>query len=489
MVDTASPSATVDKIAEAKQKRKPKPKPPADKARQPLFFELSRLMVVAIMASSSQLVYRAQTKPNGPWEANWTPIDTTQTYGVMASGTTGDGRVAVVAQPSNPTALFYIDEKANSAVQAWNAPVNLGKPAGINAFANLAMALDADARLEVFGTDTNGGIWWKYQNPDRIVQKTITVTPPGTTTPITVTVDETAPPLTPWSDWMQLPGELVQLSALRNADGRIILFGLSSAIQPLSERAEGGTSAAAIGLVRLGADGRQPHRPVSDHGAGAGFHRRRELFWHQQRRLRLACAPIAALHVHLDRLDNCRIIWGGVQALAAGTDGDDNLVLVATDNSKLHNINSQLDVQMQRWIGWNPFLMSDYPTQIALDYNSNGRLTLFSHWLLPPGQFGGLWCVAQMAYNSTEWEMAWTQLAPGDIRQLRALPGHPRLGCGSGGCVTPICRFSNNSTPPPGRRNWRPSHGMRLPSRHSWPSNSARSMRTTSSIIRAPTGS
>ena len=42
--------------------------------RQPFFFELSRLMVVAIQASNGALVYKAQTKPNGPWGANWAPI-------------------------------------------------------------------------------------------------------------------------------------------------------------------------------------------------------------------------------------------------------------------------------------------------------------------------------------------------------------------------------------------------------------------------------
>ena len=124
-----------------------------------------------------------------------------------------------MAQASPPTALFYIDEKANADPQAWNATVSLGKPAGVKAFAYLAMAVDADARVEVFGTArTDGTIWWKYQNPNRIVQKTVTITPPGTNTPITVTVNEIEPPQTPWSDWMQLRASRTD-QALRNADG------------------------------------------------------------------------------------------------------------------------------------------------------------------------------------------------------------------------------------------------------------------------------
>ena len=67
-------------------------------------------------------------------------------------------------------------------------------------------------------------------------------------------------------------------------------------------------------------------------------------------------------------------------------------------------------------VGLYLFANTDWPVQTALDYNSDGRLSLFSHWLLPPGPSGGLWCVSQMAFDSTEWELAWTQLANGDIK-------------------------------------------------------------------------
>src|SRR4051812_16986332 len=216
MSDTEKPNAA----AEKKQKGPPfKPKPR-------FFFELSRLMVVAIKGGNNgQLVSRAQTKPNGPWEPNWTPVEKTQTFNAMAAGLTGDGRVAIVAQPTSNAGVLYIDQNLATPKQEWNTPINLGKPGGITQFYFLATAYDTDGRVEVFGTDTNHGIWWKYQNPSRIVQKTIQVTPPGTHTPITVTVNETAPPQTPWSDWFKLPGGLGQLKALRGADGGIILFG------------------------------------------------------------------------------------------------------------------------------------------------------------------------------------------------------------------------------------------------------------------------
>jgi hypothetical protein len=409
-VSANDPSATLDKIAEAKKKRQ---KPRHLGARQPFFIELSRLMVVAIKASSGQLVYKAQTKPNGPWQANWMPVDTTQTYGVMTTGITGDGRIAVVAQPSSPTALFYIDETPDTVgPEEWNAPVSLGKPAGVNAFAHLAMAVDADARLEIFGTDTNGGIWWKYQNPSRIVQKTVTITPPGTKTPITVTVNEIAPPLTPWSDWMQLPGGLTQIIALRNADGRIILFGIGAAnhlyrseqrvaqaLQPSDwsgwVQMDIGTSIFVAMALTLDSAGAVNFFGVDN--IGDVLHTRQS-------------PPCTSTWTGWARPG---IVRGGAHALAVGIDGDDRLVLVATDKSNFHNMNAQLDVETQQWSGWNPF-STGTPTRLALDYNSDGRLTLFSYY----GKDGQLWCISQVAYSSTEWELAWTELAPSDIRQF-----------------------------------------------------------------------
>ncbi|TGR16300.1 hypothetical protein EN839_34045, partial [Mesorhizobium sp. M1C.F.Ca.ET.196.01.1.1] len=91
-------------------------------------------------------------------------------------------------------------------------------------------ARDADGRVEIFLTDNQGRIWWIYQNPDVIVQVQKTITPPGTTTPIVVTVDVLAPPAQPWSDWQQLNGQLVTVTAIRQGDGRIALFGINSGL-------------------------------------------------------------------------------------------------------------------------------------------------------------------------------------------------------------------------------------------------------------------
>lgn len=383
-------------------------------------YELSRLMVVALNGSTGQLVYAAQSKPNGPWNTNWAPIDKTQTYGVMTAGITGDGRVAAVAQRSGAGDIFYIVEAPDSVhVQAWDPPVDLGKPPGVNVFTSLSMAYDTDARLEIFGTDDTGRIWWKYQNPSRVVQTQVQVTPPGTTTPITVAVDELAPPLKPWSDWLQLPGALVTVRALRGADGRLLLFGINSGLH--AYRTEQTTVPAlkpsdwidwvqmdnnATGLI-VGL------APVLDNFGAVNLFALTQNGQVAHARQMPANSPSWAVWSTPGRIRE------GVQALAAGIDGDGHIMLVATDKTKIHNLNQQFDVASQQWSGWIPFNATDYPVQLALDYNADGRLTLFVHWLLPQvPPYAGLWCISQMAIDATEWELGWTSLAPGDIKQF-----------------------------------------------------------------------
>jgi hypothetical protein len=237
------------------------------------------------------------------------------------------------------------------------------------------------------------------------VQKQVTMTPPGTHTPITVTANEIAPPQTPWSEWFSLPGGLTQIAALRNADGRIILFGIGAeshlfrseqnvaqALKPsdwsgwtqMDDKATGTFSAMAPALDSAGA--------VNFFGINKDGN-----------------------VLHARQSPPCTSTWtgwttpgftgGGIHALAAGTDGNDRLVLVASD-SKVYRMNAQLDVETQRWSGWMPLLSASAPTQLALDYNSDGRLTLFSY-----GASGGwLYCTSQMAYSSTEWEWEWNHL-------------------------------------------------------------------------------
>ena len=398
------------------------------------FFELSRLMVVAVLGSTSRLVYKAQTKPNGPWEANWSPIDASpQTYGWIAAGVTGDGRVAAIGQRTSGTpGVSYIDEALDSqVVQRWNQPVDLGKPAAANNLTQLALVADVGGRVEIFALDvvgTNPGgcnIWWKYQNPPRMVQKQVQVTPPGTKTPITVTVEEMAPPATPWSDWYQIPGGLASIIAKRNADGRVILFGVNQ--QGHLYRNEQKVAQALApsdwaGWVQM--DDNFTGTFTGVYSATLDRLGAMNLF--------AICQPNAerlsqVLHARQD--PPCTSTWAswstpgflaaGAQSIAASIDGDGDVVLVSTDKNKVHNTNQQWDATSQQWTGWIPFNGSSWPTQLALDYNADGRLTLFSHWLLqtvPP--YAGLWVTSQIKFDSSEFELAYTNLANGDIRQF-----------------------------------------------------------------------
>lgn len=389
-------------------------------AGEPAFFELSRLMVVAIDSSSNRLVCKAQTKPNGPWETNWTPIDSTNTYTVSASGLTRDGRVAVVGQtPSGK--VFYIDETLvqQGGINTWNAPVSLGTPAGPGTITCLSMARDTDGRIEIFALGNGGSIWWVFQNPDQIITKQVTVTPPGTTTPIVVTVQERVPPGNPWSSWTQIPGGLASIVACRQGDGRIALAGINSAgnlyrcVQSTPDAVQASDWTPWVQI---------------DNGATGTFSLVAPIV-----------GPLGSLHLfalskngqilHTLQRPAATENWtpwmmpglsrSGFSALAASLDGDGHLLLAASDNARIHSFNSQTSPTTLAWTGWRDFSNTSWPVQFFLDYNADGRLSLFSHWLLPPANgFGGLWVLSQATVDSTEWEYAWTELAKSNIKQF-----------------------------------------------------------------------
>jgi hypothetical protein len=386
-------------------------------------FELSRLMAVAL-DKSGHLVYRAQTKPNGPWESDWTTIDKSQTYTGMTAGIIGDGRVAAVARRTTQgNGLCYVVEAVDSIkVERWDPPVDLGLPPGVISFRDVTMKLGADSRLEIFAIDGvnadqgGGRIWWKYQTPGGIERKEVTVTPPGTRTPVTVAVDVGVPPEKPWSEWFALSGALAYLVPGRMSDGRLVLFGVNMlghlyrseqrerrALQP------GDWSTWVRMDEAIGPIADAVPRPVAVARDSAGF-------------LNLFAVGRGNQVLHARQAKPNASTWTswstpgylrqGVKSMAVRVDGEGHLVLVASDGTHL-NMNLQWSAKAQQWSGWN-LLQETAALTLALDYNADGRLTLFGH----RAPTGGLWYVLQMARNSTEWELNWTQLA-GDDRDLR----------------------------------------------------------------------
>ncbi|TIX22170.1 hypothetical protein [Mesorhizobium sp.] len=382
------------------------------------FFELSRLMVVAIDSAAGRLIQKAQTSPNGPWPAAWSII-APGAWVIMTAGLTKDGRVAVVAQPSGTTNLSFITEDPNQIgpVDKWSAPVSIGAPPGAFSYQKLSMANDADGRIEIFLTDNQGRIWWIYQNPDQIVQVQKTITPPGSTTPIVVTVDVLAPPAKPWSDWIQLTGQLVTVTAIRQGDGRIALFGINSNLHLY--RCQQATAQALkvadwTGWVQI------------DTTQTGGFIEMAPVI-----------GPLGATNLfaltqngqvlHTRQMPAGSDTWtqwatpGYTRAsnltLAAGIQGDGDIVLAASDQQHFLQFNAQWDAYTQNWSGWRDFNKSLYPARLTLNYNADGRLALFMLMLMPDGT-NGLWTLNQMGIDSSEWEYAWTSLTDNNLKQI-----------------------------------------------------------------------
>jgi hypothetical protein len=381
------------------------------------FFELSRLMVIAI-DGNSELVQKAQNGPNGPWAKAWSPV-APGTYAIMATGLTRDGRVAVVAQPSGGPQLVFITEDANQVgpIEKWNPPVNIGAVPGATGYQSMSMARDADGLIEIFVVTANGQIWWIRENPPKVVEKTVTVTPPGTDKPITITVQELAPPDKPWSDWQQIPGSVVAISAKRQGDGRIVLFGINSGLN-LYRCQQSVARTTAVGQWTPWVMMNTPTTgtfvgmsPVLGPGGGLNFFgltsNGQVVHTRQQPAGSDTWTPWAT--PGFSRTP--------IYTLASGIQGDNDIVLVGSDRSFVHQFNAQNSARTQNWTGWRDFSSSDSNVEFKLDYNADGRLMLFSHATRSPAG-GGLWAKRQTAFDSTEWDLDWDQLADGGIRRF-----------------------------------------------------------------------
>lgn len=378
------------------------------------FFELSRLMVVGIDVVKGQLIQKAQTAPNGPWAQDWSPI-APGVFVIMTAGLTKDGRVAIAAQQTGSPNVFFIAEDPNQAgpVEKWLAPVNIGAPPGAGSYQKLSMARDVDGRVEIFATDNLGRIWWIYQNPDVIVQVQKTITPPGTTTPIVVTVDELRPPAQPWSAWQQIPGGLVAITALRQADGRIALFGINSGLSLYrcqQAKAQALLPADWTQWVQIGDKFTEMAPIVGPLGA-----------------TNLFAMTQTGQVLHTKQQPAGTDTWTAWATpgysrvprytLCAGIQGDGDIMLVASDQQHVHSFNAQYDAATQNWSGWRDFNGSSANTRLSLDYNADGRLALFSLMIQNDGS-NGLWTINQMAMDSSEWEWSWTTLATSNLKQI-----------------------------------------------------------------------
>jgi len=194
---------------------------------QPSYFRI----FVAAIDTDGNLVYVDQTSDNGPFADTPTRLTTMSFDSTpLQASTTMDGYVSVLAQQNGTRHLIYVAETRDpNAPERFDEPVDLCVPPSVSAFRDTKLINGLNGLPNVFGTsaNTDEAIWWKYMNPYETTTVTETVTPPGTDTPIEVNVEVPVPPSQPWSDWIQIPGGLVSITAIQNADGRLILGGLN----------------------------------------------------------------------------------------------------------------------------------------------------------------------------------------------------------------------------------------------------------------------
>ncbi|SDU48341.1 hypothetical protein [Stappia sp. ES.058] len=387
---------------------------PGDERSETPFAELSRLMVIGIDSSiGNKLAWRAQVSPNGPWSNGWTAIND-DTYATLGSGLTADGRVALAAEKSDHSGIDFIDEAGDGAGpdQSWNAPVSLGMPTGVSEIHEIALIGDASGRISVFALANTGEIWWIQQNPDRVVEETIEITPPGASEPITITVPVAQPPANVWGDWQQLgPEKMASIGAASNSDGRILLVGVES--DPNSRKVFVNQQTETLtltpekwtGWTRIDNDAS---------GAGSGTP---TMVLDREGALNIFMIGKDADVVQIRQYPPGAMTWSpwirpgmvgeALVNLTAAFDASGNVVLVAQDENKAIHANQQIDAIFQQWRGWQKIGTSPGFGEADMNYSADGRLYYFQG----SSGDGTIACLPEATLEATSWEAGWTQLA------------------------------------------------------------------------------
>ena len=387
---------------------------------QPLtpFAELSRLMVVGIDSKNgNRLVWKAQTEPNGPWSADWVPISDAP-YDNLATGRTHDGRVAMVAQSQgiNPSIEYIVEtlDQPNH-TQTWDPPVSLGMPTGVTSVTQLGMTVNAAGRVAVFALTTNG-VFWAFQNPDQIVEKTVKEVPPGQTEPITVTVHMAEPPETPWSDWQLLKGpDINTIRVANNSDGRVILVGSDGASgeealyvnQQKVENAftpESWTGWSKITDDDSGVPVSVPTVVLDREGAVNIF-----VVGDKTNIMQLRQDPPGTLT--WSSWARVGVLDGKMSGVVASFNAVEHIVLMAYDEDCCLYSNQQIDSLFQHWLGWQKIGTVPGLGISSLDYSADGRLMHFQQTTLS----GELFMLPQFTIDSSSWNAGWVSLCDGGL--------------------------------------------------------------------------
>ncbi|WP_349359170.1 hypothetical protein [Stappia sp.] len=380
------------------------------------FAELSRLMVVGIDVGNDNAVsYVCQDAPNGPWAGSWTAISDTA-YLVLGTGVTTDGRVALAAQTRDTPTVHYIDEapQGPGGGQRWNMAIDLGLPPGVDGLVQLVMGRDADGRISIFGVDgSTGNVWWIFENPDKIVDQTEEITPPGASEPITVHVKVAEPPDQPFGDWIQLPGAAIsRLTLANNADGRIVLIGTGqeeTARSVYVTQMKGGTTLTPgqwTDWTRIDTPASGP--ALSQPTAMVDLEGMLNIFMVCNHNQVAQIRQVQPGSAHWSRWVRPGMVDTDLVAVTAAVDGDGHILLMAIDQNKGLHANMQVDAVFQQWSSWRKIGIAPGFGEMGMDYNSDGRLTYFQG----DGTDDSLHILSQFTLDSTSWDASFTTLTP-----------------------------------------------------------------------------
>lgn len=201
---------------------------PGPVSNQPNYFRI----FFAAVSPTGTLEYKDQTSENGGYLENPTSLaQVSFASNHLNASVTQEGYVSLLATQVSDGQPIYIRERRNEQTgERFAEPQELGLPSGVSQCLDTLLINGVTGRQNVFLTSASAdnAIWWKHQNPNTVSEETITVTPPGTDTPIEVTVPVEHPPAQIWSDWQQLPGALQSLAATQNGDNRIVLVGVNA---------------------------------------------------------------------------------------------------------------------------------------------------------------------------------------------------------------------------------------------------------------------
>ena len=258
----------------------------------------------------------------------------------------------------------------------------------------------------------SGGVWWIFQNPPKVVEKTEEVIPPGQTKPVTVHAMVPEPPDQPWSAWQNLNGvEAGDLSLANNGDGRIVLVATTS--QPTNKQVFVTQQKTA---KALSPSDWTPWEGVYDPSSGL-TNTQPVVALDTEGTVNIFMIGNYAQAAQLRQTEPGALTWGTwirpgmtespLVNLACGLQGNGNLILFAVDVNEVLHSNYQTSPLTQHWSGWRRSAIAPGFGILATDYNADGVLSFFT----TNTKDDSLHMLTQADLDSTSWDAGFTLLA------------------------------------------------------------------------------